>query len=84
MRNEETHVIANSASSPPAPGTPAASTPGSTMVASASRDCEGGSMWTPAFWPICFNSWRANWNCSRRFNKLAIVSCDGKEGRAIH
>mmetsp|Transcript_15757 Transcript_15757/g.34836 ORF Transcript_15757/g.34836 Transcript_15757/m.34836 type:complete len:219 (+) Transcript_15757:3101-3757(+) len=67
-------VIANSASSPPAPGTPAASTPGSTMVASASRDCEGGSMWTPAFWPICFNSWRVNWNCPRRFNKLAIVS----------
>lgn len=41
-------TIAKTASTPPAPGTPAQRTPGTAHVASTSFVCSGGSMGTPA------------------------------------
>ena len=46
----ECMTIAKTASTPPAPGTPAHSTPGRADVASTSSVCTGGSIGTPASW----------------------------------
>lgn len=50
-------TIAKTASTPPAPGTPAHSTPGRADVAFTSFVWTGGSMGTPAFWNGSGKTW---------------------------
>lgn len=71
-----TYMSANTASLPPAPGTPAATTPGSSIVASHSAVCASGSTPTPALSPIVLRRVRVRRKREFSFSRLWMVVYD--------